>query len=319
MLKHILRRGLKAFLYPFIVLFAPLFYLAARMRVGISLCRKLGFEPLLVHFAEPIPDYEKIPASYFDTPQNLPGIHLDREKIISCVKTLGTYGAECHWPDQADTPGQYYTQNINFGYSSAILLYSMIRHFRCRSVIEIGSGFSTLISLEALSKNFPKNDFKLTFIEPYPRPWLHDVAARYPNTVEMITARAEELEVSRYLSLEAGDLLFIDSSHVAKLGSDVNFLFLQILPRLNPGVIVHIHDIYIPYEYPRAHFTGAVKHYWNEQYLLQALLAENPHFEIILPGFYVQHDLPEIFRASFPDYDQRVYRATSSFWLRRTT
>jgi len=104
---------------------------------------------------------------------------------------------------------------------------------------------------------------------------------------------------------------------VSKLNSDVNYLYLQILPRLAKGVIVHIHDIYIPYEYPAVHFYGQQKIFWNEQYFLQAFLTNNRDFEIIMPGYFVQTDRNKDFQAAFPHYDPRKHRATSSFWLRK--
>ncbi len=187
----------------------------------------------------------------------------------------------------------------------------MIRAHHTRRVVEIGSGFSTLISLEALRKNVPDGSFQLTCVEPYPKNWL----LKLP--IELCTAKAEDVDLNTYVSLEAGDILFIDSSHVAKLNSDVNFLYMRVLPRLKSGVIIHIHDIYIPYEYPRVHFTQKPSYYWNEQYVLQAFLSGNRDFEVLLPGYYAQTDLQAAFKSTFMSYNPAVHRATSSFWLRR--
>jgi hypothetical protein len=147
--------------------------------------------------------------------------------------------------------------------------------------------------------------------------WLARAVRERAPAAELVGKTAESIDPAVLANLDAGDILFIDSSHCVRLASDVNYLFLQVLPRLRPGVIVHVHDIYLPYEYPRVHFFGPNKMFWNEQYLLEALLSENPHWEILLPGYLVQKDMEPDFRAAFPRYDPTRDRRTSSFWLRR--
>lgn len=306
--KKILRRVLGLLVLPFVVLFAPLFYYVARSGVGTNWCRKFGFEPMRIHFYQPIPEYASLPDTFFTTAQDLPGITVDTHAIEGTLTQLGAYSRECQWQEQGGRDGEYYAQNSQFGYSSAALLHTIIRWQKTHRVVEIGSGYSTLISLEALRKN---GEFTLTCIEPYPK------AELYKLPIDLRVAKAEDIDLDTYLSLEAGDILFIDSSHVAKLNSDVNFLYMRVLPRLKPGVIVHIHDIYIPYEYPKIHFTRKPSLYWNEQYLLQAFLSCNRDFEILLPGFFVQTHMQTIFQTAFAGYQPSLHRATSSFWLRR--
>ncbi|MFN8376017.1 MAG: class I SAM-dependent methyltransferase [Anaerolineae bacterium] len=235
MFNNIIRRTLKFIAPPLVWLFAPLFYYVARSGTGMTLCRKWGFEPMLLHYYQPLPDYEKLPESFYTTPQDLPGIRLEPTAIESTLKHLSAFAGECQWPEQASKDGDYYAQNPAFGYSSAALLHTMIRAHNSRRVLEIGSGFSTLISLEALRKN---GDFTLTCIEPYPKAWLRQLA------LDLHVAKAEDVDLNLYTSLNAGDILFIDSSHVAKLNSDVNFTCACC--RALPGVIVHIHDICYP-------------------------------------------------------------------------
>jgi predicted O-methyltransferase YrrM len=244
-------------------------------------------------------------------------VRIDTDKIKVTLSRLSTYAGECNWPEQFAGEGVYYAQNPGFSYSSGILLHTMIRAFNSRRVIEIGSGYSTLASLDALRLNYPDNGFKLTCIEPYPHRWLEDTVARHPNAVELLKRKAEEVDLQTYLMLEEGDIFFIDSSHISKLNSDVNYLYLRVLPRLKPGVIIHIHDIYIPYEYPRVHFYGKPRYYWNEQYFVQAFLTGNKDFEVILPGYYAQTDMQADFCTAFPGFDPAKYRRTSSFWLRK--
>jgi predicted O-methyltransferase YrrM len=200
-----------------------------------------------------------------------------------------------------------------FGYSSAARLHSMIRVHRSRRVIEVGGGYSSVISLDALRRN--SSDTAFTCVEPHPRPWLEAAISNAGG--KLVREPVQALPTELFETLEAGDLLFIDSSHVAKLGSDVNHLFHQVLPRLKSGVLVHVHDIYIPYEYPAEHFFSEHKIFWNEQYLLQAVLSSNPSYEILLPGFYVQTELKREFSAAFPRYDSARHRRTSSFYFRK--
>ena len=290
---------------------APLFYYVARSGTGMALCRRWGFEPMLVHYYQPIPNYEDVQESFHTTPQDLPGITLDQSAVEATLKQLGKFAGECHWQEHATREGEYYAQNPAFAYSSAMLLHAVIRAYNARRIVEIGGGYSTLISLEALRKNYSDGSFALTCIEPYPKAWLRHLP------IDLHLAKAEEVDLSTYTSLKAGDILFIDSSHIAKLNSDVNFLYLRVLPRLKPGVIIHVHDIFIPYEYPRVHFTKKPPSYWNEQYVLEAFLSGNRDFEILMPGYYAQTDMQVAVTRAFPGYDPSLHRATSSLWLRR--
>ncbi len=311
--KGALKRVLGMAALPVVAAAAPFYALAARTGVGIGLCRRLGFHPLRVHFYSPVPDYESVPLRHFTEPQPCPGIELDPTRLAGQLQRLSRHGSECEWPETSRGSGTYHAQNEMFGYSSAALLHSMIRAHACRRVIEIGGGYSSIISLAALRRNF--SDTTFTCVEPYPRPWLESAILNAGG--KLVREPVQSLPAGLFDELEAGDLLFIDSSHVAKLGSDVNYLFLEVLPRLKPGVLLHVHDIYIPYEYPAEHFFSEHKIFWNEQYLLQAILSSNPSYEILLPGFYVQTHLKREFAAAFPRYDSARHRRTSSFYFRK--
>jgi hypothetical protein len=297
-----------------IVITAPLYYFVARSGIGVDLCRKFGFQPVRLHYYQPIPRYETLPDSIFTDVQTLPGIPIVRDRFSATLKRLSEKATEAQWSDKAGTPGQYHTNNDNFGFSSAALLHTMIRTHNTRKIVEIGGGFSSLISLHALRLNHG-DDFRFDCVEPYPRPWLEKTLRAQPGA-RLLKQPVEQLDPDMLADLAENDILFIDSSHCVRLASDVNFLYLQVIPRLKPGVIVHIHDIYIPYEYPRMHFYGRQKLFWNEQYLLQALLTNNPRLEVILPGYFVQKDMERDFTSAFPDYDPARHRKTSSFWIR---
>lgn len=297
-----------------ILVTAPLYYFIARSGIGADLCRKFGFQPIRLHYYQPIPRYEALPESTFNSPQALPGISMDRGRFSETLRRLSEKAGEATWPEKPGAQGQYHSSNDNFGFSSAALLHTMIRTHNSRKVIEIGGGFSSLISLQALRLNHG-DDFRFDCVEPYPWPWLETTLRAQPGA-RLLKQPVEQLNPEMLAELEENDILFIDSSHCVRLASDVNFLYLQVIPRLKPGVIVHIHDIYMPYEYPRIHFHGRQKLFWNEQYLLQALLTDNPRVEVILPGFFVQKDMENEFAAAFPFYDPAKHRKTSSFWMR---
>ncbi len=297
-----------------ILLTAPIYYFVARTGIGADLCRKFGFQPVRIHYYQPIPRYEAVGDEVFQAAQNFPGFKLDRSRSKQLLARLGTFQGEAVWPADPIAAGQYHTNNDNFGFSSAALLHTMIRAHNTRKVIEIGGGYSSLISLQALQRNHGSR-FDFVCVEPYPRPWLEEVIGKHAGG-RLVMQPVEQLDPAMLADLAENDILFIDSSHCVRLASDVNFLYLQVIPRLKPGVIVHIHDIYIPYEYPRVHFHGRQKLFWNEQYLLQALLTDNPRLEVTLPGYFVQKDMERDFAAAFPAYDAARHRRTSSFWLR---
>ncbi len=314
-LRRLLRQALRILLPVVALPLVPVFALVARTGIGVDLCRRFGFHPLRLHFYQPVPRYEDVPAEHFGRPLDHPGIEISLDNSAALLEKLGKFGGECRWPDQPGIPGTYYTTNSNFGFSSAALLHAMIRSHRTRRVIEVGSGYSSLVSLAALQAN--GSDWRLSAIEPYAAPWLREALARVGAGAALIERPAQGLDPALFEELEENDLLFIDSSHVSQLASDVNFLFLQVLPRLRPGVLVHVHDIYLPYEYPAQHFFGENKLFWNEQYLLQAFLACNPDFEVLLPGFHAQSALDGAFARAFPAYNPQLHRKTSSFWMRR--
>jgi predicted O-methyltransferase YrrM len=316
-LKRALRALLRIALWPAILIAAPIVYLASRAGIGIDVCRRVGFHPVRLHYYQPIPRYESVPESTFTARRELPGVHVDPESVRTTLKSLARFGAEATWTRTPALRGIYTADNQNFGFSSAALLHTMIRSHGTRKVVEIGGGYSSLITLGALEKNRPDGGYRFVCVEPYPFDWLAEEIRKRGRAAELINRAVEQLDPKTLTDLDANDILFIDSSHCVRLASDVNFLFLQVLPRLKPGVIVHVHDVYIPYEYPRVHFYGRNKLFWNEQYLLEAMLSENPHWDVILPGYLVQLDMEADFEAAFPHYDPSADRRTSSFWLRR--
>jgi predicted O-methyltransferase YrrM len=183
-----------------------------------------------------------------------------------------------------------------YGYIEAQCLHGVIRALKPRRIIEIGSGVSTYCALSALARNAAEGSPGLiTCVEPYPSDFL-----RANQAITLVESPVESLNADYFDSLEAGDLLFIDSTHAVRPGGDVIYIYLSILPRLKPGVFVHIHDIYLPYLYQRD-LVGTIFQS-NETALLAALLTGNPHFRILCALSMMHYDAPDRLKAVFPEY-----------------
>ena len=197
---------------------------------------------------------------------------------------LAPFVPEIEFPhDQAPgNPPRYFYANDQYPCLDAEVLYCLLRHLKPSRVVEVGSGFSSLITAE-VNRNFRGNAMDFTCVEPYPRQFLIDGVA---GITSLIRKKIQQVEPSFFSRLGPGDILFIDSSHVAKAGSDVNYLFFEVLPALRPGVIVHIHDIFLPDEYPKRWVIEEGRN-WNEQYLVRAFLQHNDAFEVLWSSYYM--------------------------------
>ena len=198
----------------------------------------------------------------------------------------------------------------------AHVYYAMIRHHRPKRIVEIGGGNSSLLAAAACRRNQQEYGVKphLTVVEPYPGEWLKGV----PGLDVLLEQRIQEVDMSVFNSLQAGDIFFIDSSHVLRPGGDVQREYCEILPRLAPGVLVHIHDISLPKPYFHFYFQNHL--YWNEQYLLQAFLTYNSPFEVMWPGTHMFMKYPKEVLKAFPEIsamkEKYPLAEPSSFWLR---
>ncbi|MGO8822509.1 MAG: class I SAM-dependent methyltransferase, partial [Desulfomonilaceae bacterium] len=204
---------------------------------------------------------------------DLVGIDFRSDEQVAFLLKLGeAYGHECRWPQNpTDDPLQFYTHNGCFSFGCAAALHCVLRYYKPQLVIEIGSGMSSLVISAALRLN--ANDFSrdvkssYTIIDPYPGA---TVTGGLPKLTQLLEQPVELTDVSFFDQLAENDILFIDSSHTVKIGSDVNYLILDVLPRLKPGVVVHFHDINLPYAPPKVYYTNpAFRVFWTEEYLLQ--------------------------------------------------
>ncbi|MGC3996961.1 MAG: class I SAM-dependent methyltransferase [Anaeromyxobacter sp.] len=287
---------------------------------GTDACLAAGALPMQVHYYSPVPDLPDLDRrQVFGRRSPLAGIDFREQAQLELLAELGRrFGAECAWPVQPPAdPRAFHLENGSFSYGCAASTHAFIRRSRPRRVIEVGSGWSTRVISAALARNAaegaPPADY--TVIDPYPGP----VIRALPGISELVPQRVEETSLERFERLGDGDLLFIDSSHVVKIGGDVNFLYLEVLPRLAPGVLVHIHDISLPFEYGRAYYTNPkFRVFWTEAYLLQAFLACNNRFEVLMGLGWLQQEHLPAFRAAFPAWDpERSPTQSGSFWIRR--
>ena len=209
------------------------------------------------------------------------------------------------------TLASFFANNPHFSMLDAPALFVLLRAWKPRRIIEVGSGFSTLLMAD-VNRRFLGRDLSIACIDPYPPSFLRHGVDGIDRQVER---RVQELPLEHFAELQAGDLLFIDSSHVAKTDSDVNFLFFDIFPRLAPGVLIHLHDIFLPHEYPPGWVLGENRS-WNEQYLLRALLMHSSGFEVLFGCSYAFWRYPGLVIAGLANPDGAGYGG-GSFWMRR--
>ena len=287
-----------------------------------NLCIKKGFLPVPIHFYYPIPDIEDLlKRDVWQNKSKLGGILFDDNNQVEFLHMITNgYNMECDFPPLKlnNDPYAYYTENNAFSYGCAATLNCIIRYYKPNRIIEIGSGMSSLIISSAVQKNKEINiETNYTIIDPYPSAIINEL----PGLTNLVISKVELLDTHLFNALDKHDILFIDSSHSVKIGSDVNYMILDVLPFLRPGGLVHFHDISLPYEYPKTYFVSeAFRPCWTEQYLLQAFLSYNSEYEVLIGLSYVMNDHPEHFNKAFPLYDPTVHKLSSgSFWIRRKT
>lgn len=282
---------------------------SARFPEFFRLWQECGIHVTPVHFYQPIPDTRALPESLWTRPSQMPGIDLNEkfqlELLSNCFpKFRHEYEA---FPVRSSIDGRLSLLNGQFDGTDALVAYCMVRHFQPQTMIEVGSGYSSLFLGQASVMN---GSSCLTCIEPFPRDFL---LREVPGVQQLIQKQVETFEPEFFTSLSSGDILFIDSSHTVKIGGDVTFLFLEVLPRLNPGVIVHVHDIFFPFAYRRDWVVDQLR-FWTEQYLLQAFLAFNSSFEVLLCNNYLAHFHLNELKTTFP---HSPWWGGGSFWMRR--
>ena len=284
---------------------------------NFSYWQGMGVHVVPVHFYQPIPDTSTLGEGPWAKTSEMPGVRINEGRQLELLARFSAeYKQEYEgFPrERTGEPHRYFVNNGAFESVDGEVLYCMVRHLKPRRLFEIGSGNTTYLSAQAALKNGAEGGraCELVAFEPYPDEVLR---AGFPGLARLVETKAQEIPLEEFERLGDGDILFIDSSHVLKVGSDVQYLYLEVLPRLRRGVVIHVHDIFFPAEYPRK-WVMEDHTFWNEQYLLQSFLAFNDSFEVHWAGSYMHLKHPEKLEAAFSSYDRRA-RWPGSLWMRR--
>ncbi|HEY6474150.1 MAG TPA: class I SAM-dependent methyltransferase, partial [Acidimicrobiales bacterium] len=228
----------------------------AALQAHLARLRGTDAEPFLVrwppgHFYSPVPNMKEIQeheARIFERPHHLTGLDLNEEAQLALLHTLAPLCDGVTFNTERRPDRRYWTDNPSYSIGDALVLQAMLRHLRPRRYLEIGSGWSTALALDT-NDQWLDGSLRITCVEPYPRDLKK--LLRPGDDVEVLAVGVQEVELERFADLEAGDILFIDCSHVVKTGSDAHHLITRVLPMVPVGVYIHIHDIFWAFEYPK--------------------------------------------------------------------
>lgn len=251
------------------------------------------------HFYSPLPSREEIAEAWarggFGPP--FPSVELNEAGQFARLERFAGWYAEQPFPEKATEGRRFYLDNPSYGHYDAFMLYGMLREARPKRIIEVGSGFSSAAMLD-LNERVLGGAVKFTFIDPDMARLRPLLRAEDAGRVTLIEKKVQEVPIEAFAALGENDVLFIDSSHVSKIGSDVNRLFFDVLPSLAPGVLIHIHDVAGNLDYPRDWLEEGRA--WNEQYLLRAFLMNNAAYRIELFSAWLWNQRHELIRERMP-------------------
>lgn len=298
----------------FAAIVSPVLYIISRTTHVLPITRRIFdiFKVSVIrrHYYTPLVFPEDLTKS-LRAERNLPGIDLNTDKQRALLGRFNFKNELEQLPLEKPSNFEFGYHNIAFESGDAEFYYNIIRHFKPRRIVEIGSGQSTLLALRAIEKNRREGkDTTVTCIEPFEQPWLEELG------VTVLRSKVEESSPSIFSSLEENDILFIDSSHVIRPQGDVLFEYLEVLPNLKLGVLVHVHDIFTPRDYLDEWVLNR-RRLWNEQYLLEAFLSFNTHFEIIGAVNYLWHNFRDELTPVSPVLAKEPWREPGSFWMRK--
>jgi predicted O-methyltransferase YrrM len=267
------------------------------------------------HYYSPIPSVDDIETAARSLPNatTLAGVELDEPGQRALLEELAAFYPSLPFTDSGASGLRYRFDNESYSYADGIFLYCMLRHLKPRRLIEVGSGYTSALTLDT-NERFLDNRIECTFIEPDPKLLFSLITEADRERCRVIASRLQDVDLSLFDTLGPGDILFIDSTHVAKVNSDVNRLFFDILPRLAPGTIVHIHDVFPSLEYPVEWLRQGRA--WNEQYVLRAFLQFNSRFRIRLFGSYMVERYADWFRDRMP---LCLKNPGGAFWMERVS
>lgn len=295
---------------------APALKFVGRYRLSLPRAQRMmdrvGAQVRTSHYYEPTYAESDLPPETAGE-RPLPGVDLNAEGQLALLRHFNFQDELRALPLDKASPDSFGYLNDMYSFGDAEILYNMIRLMKPRRIIEIGSGNSTLmarLAIDANSRDDP--DFRCAHfcIEPYEMPWLEGTG------VTVLRQRVEEVDLEFFDKLAANDILFIDSSHVIRPFGDVLREFQEIVPRLAPGVLVHVDDIFTPRDYPD-HWLRAERRLWNEQYLLESFLAYNERFEVICASNWLKHNHWDDFLRACPMMVHDPAQEPGNFWFRR--
>jgi len=270
---------------------------------GFHVYPRAYYSPLLLK--------EEIDLTVLDRRRLLPGINLNEQGALALIEKVSGYGSELDAiPYEADGQSPFWFANDWFNDFDAASLYALLRHLKPKRYVELGCGYSSLMSSRALARNLAEG-FACDVVYADPQPRL-DVE-RFLACGRLIQQRVQDVPFALFTRLEAGDVLFIDTSHVVKFQSDVVHALVAILPSLKAGVWIHIHDMFTPYDYPREWLTQS-RFSNNEQYAVEALLSGGDRYEVELPLYLIWKEQISALMKLFP----RGRLRPQGFWMRRS-
>lgn len=300
---------------------AKLINTMARTGAGTDECLKAGSLPVPVDFYFSVPDIKDLEKrKIWNKKSSLKGINFNIDFQVELLKELGEgFSDECNWPYTSIDSSKFHLDNsIPFSFGCAALTHSIIRKYKPKTIIEFGSGNSSKVISSAIQLNSLEINSEINYviIDPFPSNLIKE--NKLKSISKLYEEKAENIDIKIFENLKENDILFIDSSHMVRTGSDVNFAILDVLPILKPGVIVHFHDIPMPFEYDKVYFKNpAFRVFWTESYLLQAFLINNEKIEVISALKYLMTDHIELFSKTFNNYNPTKHKLISeSFWIR---
>lgn len=267
------------------------------------------------HFYSPIVNVEEVRPQFDKAPPHpaaLPAIDLDGERMLAQWKSLLPHLQDMPFPDQAAPGFRYCFQNPAFSYGDGSILSAMLRHFKPKRLVEVGSGYSSACAMDTIER-YLDGRVEVGFVEPYPELLIKLLGAETAESVSIQACGVQHADLLTFTRLEAGDFLFIDSTHVMKTGSDVCHELFTVLPALQSGVFVHFHDIFWPFEYG-PEWVLQENRSWNELYGLRAFLMYNPAFEVVFFNDYFVRHYRDTVQA---DYPAMLKNSGGSIWLRK--
>lgn len=265
------------------------------------------FEP--GHFYSPLVSKEDIKERLWDDLPETHPVDMNIQEQKSVIKEITRFYDEI--PYLHDNSLRYTFENGSYSYTDGITLFGMIRNIKPKRIIEVGSGYTSALMLDVNEVYFD-NKIDLTFIEPYPTLLNKVIKEKDRNHCSIITKKVQDVDLKFFKGLECGDILFIDSSHVVKTGSDLHHIVTRILPILNEGVLIHFHDIFFPFEYPKQWVEEGRN--WNENYFINSFLMYNNEFKVILFSHYLHKKHSEIFQ----DMPLSKKNTGGNLWIRKT-